>query len=93
MTLFREDVYGIPVTRPIIKPVEKFLDVHPAVDERVGDFRQRKLIRGRIIGGFEIGSLEFLKKFVIIRSRESIFPWSSYVNSLGTITRLKYLIV
>ena len=37
MSLYREDVNGqaIPPTRPIIKPVEEFLDTHPVVDGKL----------------------------------------------------------
>ncbi|MCH7561311.1 MAG: hypothetical protein IIC67_08120 [Thaumarchaeota archaeon] len=47
--------------------VEKFLDTHPSVDEKLMKIRDRSLIKGR---GFEIiGSGEILKKIVIARSR------------------------
>lgn len=70
MTLFREDVSGneIPPTRPMIKPVENFLDKSPGISEKIDLVRNRRLIRGREFFGYEIGNLELLKKIVIARS-------------------------
>jgi len=70
MTLIREDIDGkeIPATRPIIKPVQDFLDKSPGLSEKIDLVRNRKLIRGREFFGYEIGSLELLKKIVIVRS-------------------------
>ncbi|MCH7561103.1 MAG: hypothetical protein IIC67_07030 [Thaumarchaeota archaeon] len=47
MTLFREDVHGnaIPPTRPIAKPIEKFLDTHPVVDSKIERVRLRNRSR------------------------------------------------
>ena len=71
MTLIREDIDGkeIPPTRPIIKPVENFLDKSPGISEKIDLVRNRRLIRGREFFGYEIGSLELLKEVVIARSK------------------------
>ena len=71
MTLIREDIDGkeIPATRPIIKPVEKWMDSSPGLSEKIDRVKERKLIRGRVVAGYEIGSLELLKKVVIARAR------------------------
>lgn len=47
MTLFREDVHGnaIPPTRPIVKPIEKFLDSHVGIDEKLERVRLRNRSR------------------------------------------------
>ena len=70
MTLIREDIDGkeIPTTRPIIKPVENFLDKSPGISEKIDLVRNKRLIRGREFFGYEIGNLELLKKIVIARS-------------------------
>jgi len=71
MPLFREDIDGKEIlpTRPIIKPVQDFLDKSPGISEKIDLVRNRKLIRGREFFGYEIGSLELLKKIVITRSQ------------------------
>ena len=44
MTLFKEDVYGNEI-RPIIKPVEKFLDSHILLDSKLEPMRDRRISR------------------------------------------------
>jgi len=63
MPLFREYVG--------VKPphVQNFLDNHPAVDEKVERIRERRLIRGRQFFGYELGTGDLARAWIIAKNR------------------------
>lgn len=69
--LFCEDIEGneIPVTRPIIRPVEKFLDSSPGLSEKIDRVRERRLIRGRQFFGYELGTGDLARAWIIAKNR------------------------
>ena len=63
--LYRENVYGEEIpTRPIIKPIEEFLDSHVVIDSKLEPVRDRRISR-RINPLFDEGlKIDFILGFL-----------------------------